>query len=100
MRDINRGTIGEVWMELKDHKQLAKLMVIQGVSQRALAEAAGWKAHSYVARLVRGEAKNVEPQHAARIAHFFGVGVDDLFLVKVDRTSGRSGQIEKPRRAA
>lgn len=87
-------------MELRDRRQLAKLMVIQGASQRRLAEAAGWKAHSYVARLLKGTAKNVEPGPAARIAHFFGVGVDDLFLVKVDRNPGHADQSEKPRRAA
>lgn len=34
--------LGEVYMELLDRKRLARLMVIQGISQRELAKAAGW----------------------------------------------------------
>lgn len=82
-------------MILKDPKTLAKLMVIQGVGQRELARAAGWKAHSYLGRLLKGAVKNVEPEPAARIAAYLGVGVDDLFLVKVDSNTVQSGQIKK-----
>lgn len=70
-------------MVLKDEKQLAKLMVIQGCSQRELARAAGWKSHTYMQRLLKpGGPKTLEPEHAVRIAKYLGVGVDDLFLVK------------------
>jgi hypothetical protein len=84
-------------MILKDPKVLAKLMVIQGVGQRELARAAGWKAHSYLQRLLdpKHKAKTLEPDHAVRIAAYLGVGVDDLFLVKVDSQAVRSGQTEK-----
>ncbi|MCW3766437.1 helix-turn-helix transcriptional regulator [Paenarthrobacter sp. PAE-2] len=87
--------VGDIWMILKDPKKLAKLMVIQEVGQRELARAAGWKAHSYLGRLLAGTATNVEPEPAARIASYLGVGVDDLFLVKVDSSSVQSGQTEK-----
>lgn len=84
-------------MLLKDRKQLAKLMVIQGASQRQVAEAAGWKSHSYLGRLLRGEVKTLEPEHAVRIACFFGVGVDDLFLARVTtntpQTDSRHGRV-------
>ena len=79
-------------MVLSDRRKLAKLMVIQGVSQRQLAFAAGWKAHSYLGRLLRGEVNTMEPEPAVRIAAFLGVGVDDLFLARTDSTTGRSGQ--------
>lgn len=82
-------------MILKDPKMLAKLMVIQGVGQRELARAAGWKAHSYLGRLLAGKVKNIEPEPAARIAAYLGVGVDDLFLVKVDSQSVPNGQTKK-----
>ena len=36
-------------------RKLAKLMVINGVTQRELSQAIGWKAHSYLGRLIRGE---------------------------------------------
>lgn len=79
-------------MQLLDRKKLAKLMVIQDVSQRELARAAGWKSHSYLGRLLRGQANTLELEPAIRIANYLGVGVDDLFLTK---TSSVSPQNEK-----
>jgi transcriptional regulator with XRE-family HTH domain len=83
-------------MILQDRKRLARLMVIQGVTQRELAEAADWKAHSIVTRLLNGKLKTVTPERAVRIAHHLGVGVDDLFLTRVDSVPGgtdhRSGR--------
>lgn len=77
-------------MILKDRQKLAKLMVIQGVSARQLAEAAGWKSHSYMNRLLSGDVKSLKPEPALRIAAHLGVGVDDLFLTKVASGTGRS----------
>lgn len=79
-------------MIVQDHRKLAKLLVIQGVSHRQLADAVGWESHSYVSRLVRGEVKTLKPEKAVAIAHYLGVGVDDLFLAKSDRIPGRHGQ--------
>lgn len=76
-------------MVLKDRKQLAKLMVIQGVSGRQLAKAAGWKSHTYLQRLLRGEVKTLDTDPALRIAHKLGVGVDDLFLLRVSSDAGQ-----------
>lgn len=84
--------IGELWMLLRDHKKLAKLMVIQEVSQRQLAAAAGYKSHAYMGRLLRGEVKSLEPEAALRIAEYLGMPVDDLFAIKVSRNPGRTGQ--------
>lgn len=70
-------------MLLKDRKQLAKLMVIQGVSARQMAKIAGWKSHSYMNRLLSGDVRTLSTDPALRIAHYLGVGVDDLFLVRV-----------------
>lgn len=95
-----RNTTTEVWMQLKDRKQLAKLMVIQGASQRDVAKAAGWKTHSYLGRLLRGEARTLEPEPALRIANFFGVGVDDLFLTRVSSVDGQSAPRSGSGRAA
>ena len=76
-------------MELRDRKKLARLMIVQGVSQRELARAAGWKSHSYVARLIKGEAKTLETNPALRIAHFLQVGVEDLYLTRVGNSTGQ-----------
>lgn len=70
-------------MELRDRKMLQRLMIVQDVSNRRLALAAGWKSHSYMNRLVKGEVKTLEPEPALRIAKFLGVGVEDLFLTQV-----------------
>lgn len=76
-------------MELADRKKLARLMVIQEVSQRDLALAAGWRSHSYLGRLLRGEVKTLDAKPALLIAKRLGCGVDDLFLVRVSSGSGR-----------
>lgn len=77
-------------MILKDRKQLAKLMVIQGVSARQLSGIAGWKSHSYMNRLLSGDVRTLSTDPALRIAHHLGVGVDDLFLVRVSSDAGRT----------
>lgn len=76
-------------MELRDRKKLQRLMIVQEVSNRTLAKAAGWKSHSYMNRLVNGTAKTLEPEPALRIAHHLGVGVEDLFLTRVEDSTGQ-----------
>ena len=84
---------GQLWMLVRDHKKLARLLVIQEISYRQLAAALGWgKSHSYVGRLVRGEVKSIDPDAALRIAHLLKVPVDDLFVIKVSSETGRIGQ--------
>lgn len=88
-------TLGtEVWMQLTPagRKRLATLMLIQDKSQRDVAAAAGWSSHSYLGRLLRGDVDTLETDPAVRIANFFGVGVDDLFLVRVSSSTGDSLQ--------
>lgn len=75
-------------MRLQDRKVLARLMVIHHLSQRQMAEAAGWRSHSYLGRLLRGEAFAVEPGAAARIAAKLGVPMGALF------TAGASPETE------
>lgn len=71
-------------------KRLRKLMLIQGVSQRDLAEAIGWRSHSYLGRFIRGTVRSIDTDAAVKIAVFFGVGVDDLFV-------GRASQdVQRP----
>lgn len=89
-------------MILTDRRRLAKLMLIQGVSQRELAEVAGWRSHSYLGRLLRGEVKTLDADPATRIAVALGVGVDDLFVARVSTDGHHSGDLRatKPRRSA
>lgn len=70
-------------------KQLLKLMTIQEVSGRELAKAAGWRSHTYLQRLLRGEVRTLDTGPAVAIALYLGVGVDDLFLARRSTESGR-----------
>lgn len=89
----NRSPLGEVWMQLIDPKRLARLMVIQGVSQRELAKAAGWKSHGYLNRLLNdSKTTTLEPEAAVRIAHYLQVGTDDLFVARSSSDAVRSSQ--------
>lgn len=82
----------ELWMELKDPTLLASLMEAQGKSARYIAKAAGYKSHTYVQRLLRGQAKNLEPTPAARIAHDLGVPFNLLFGTRVSGDSAQNVQ--------
>lgn len=84
------GELGEVWMQVRDHRKLARLMVIQDVSQRDMARAIGWQSHSYLGRIMRGTVRSVDAEAAAKIAHVLGVAIDDLFLTKVSSKTGRA----------
>lgn len=84
-------------MKVIDHKRLRKLQVIQEVSARSLARAAGYDSHTYMARILRGEVSTLKVEPACRIADFFGVGVDDLFLVQ---TSSETGHIANRQKTA
>jgi transcriptional regulator with XRE-family HTH domain len=84
-------------MKVLDPKKIQKLMVIQGVTQRELAAAAGWESHSYLGRILRGQIKSIQKEPAIRIALHLGVGIDDLFVA---RLSTDTAQNEKRGRAA
>jgi transcriptional regulator with XRE-family HTH domain len=66
-------------MHLHNLKGLKALMVVQHVSQRRLAKEAGYKSHSYMGRLMRGEVDTLEPEAALRIARFLQVDAGFLF---------------------
>lgn len=91
--------LGTIYMQLRDRKKLATLMAIQDVSQRQLAVAAGWgpNSHSFMSRLVKGEATAVSAESAVRIAHHLDVPVDTLFLTKLDSKDGQSKPKPKTR---
>lgn len=97
---INTTPIPEVWMRLHDRKRLAKIMVIQGVSARKLAEAAGYRSHAYVTRLLRGEINSLPPERATRVALYLGLGVDDLFVPEGSSGARHSDQRNETQGAA
>lgn len=78
-------TYGTVWMRLhkEGRKRLAKLLLIQEVSHRELARAAGWSSHGHVSHLLSGRRNGVEPASALAIARYLGVDVSDLFVTEL-----------------
>lgn len=88
----NTYRLPEIYMRVKDPKQIKKLMVIQDVSARTMAEQVGYKSHAYITRILRGEIKTVTPERAARIARFLGVGVDDLFVARLSTDTAHNAK--------
>lgn len=79
-------------MELRDRGLLSELIeehIAQKKlrSKRELSTFAGWKSHTYLHRLLSGEAKTLETDPAIRIAYRLGVPVHRLFVTRasVDR---------------
>lgn len=79
-------------MRVIDPKKIKKLMVIQDVSYRDMAEAVGYQSHAYIGRILRGEITTVTPDRAARMARFLGVGIDDLFVPRLSTDTGRNAK--------
>lgn len=79
-------------MELKDRTLLAELMEQNGISARTLARVAGWRSHTYLQRLLRGEMKTLKTEPAARIAHELRVPFNLLFVTRVDGSVAQSGR--------
>lgn len=71
----------EAALTVLDPTRIKALMDAQGISNRELAKAAGWKSHTYLARLLSGAASKVRPDAADRIASRLGVEMNDLFGV-------------------
>ena len=86
-------------MKLRDPQLLARLMQDaddgQGISQRELSIAAGWRSHTYMQRLLRGEASNLKPQPAARIAKRLRVPIDLLFVTKLSSDTAQNVKRKK-----
>ena len=84
-------------MELKDRDLLTELMEEQKVSARELARFAGWKSHTYLQRLIRGEVDTLKTDPAIRIAYRLGTPVHRLFRT---RSSSERAQVEPQKRSA
>lgn len=79
-------------MQVRDLKKLRSLIVIQELSHREIAEAAGWRSHTYVSRLLRGEVKTLKAEPAIAIAKLLGAPLEDLFVTRMSDYSGHIGR--------
>lgn len=77
-------------MELRDRTLLAELMEAKKMSARTLAKSAGWKSHTYMNKLLRGEVKTLKTDPAIRIALALEVPFTLLFVTRVDGDSGQT----------
>lgn len=75
-------------MQVRDLKKLRRLVVIQELSHREIAEAAGWKSHSYVSRLLRGEVNTLKAEPAIAIARLLGCPLEDIFTTRMTTNNG------------
>lgn len=91
-RTTPKKPLGELYMEVREHTKFASVVLCQDISQRELAEAAGWNSHTYLGRLLRGEAKTLSDEAALRIAHKLGLPVDMLFRTVVSEKTGQTVQ--------
>lgn len=87
-------------MQLHDPQRLKRLMRMKKISVRALAREAGWKSHTYLGRLLRGEATTLETDPALRIAYALDVPVDDLFLTQMATKNDQMASESKPGKRA
>lgn len=67
-------------MRVHNLKGLRTLMVVRDISQRRLALAAGYRSHSYMGRILRGEVNTLADEAALRIARFLQVDTEFLFV--------------------
>lgn len=72
---------GGVWMLIhkEGRKRLARLMIVQDVSHRELAQIAGWKSHTMIHQLINGQRNSCKAEPATAIARYLGVEVTDIF---------------------
>ena len=79
-------------MELTDPNHLASLMKDQGLSARKLSQLVGWKSHTFMQRLLRGEVSTLRTKSAERIAEALDVPTSELFVDRLSNVVGRNVQ--------
>lgn len=79
-------------LEAEGRERLKALMHGHDVTHRQLAQIAGWSTHSYLGKLLRGDANTLAPEPATKIAEHFGLDVNDLFVARLSTNTGHSAQ--------
>lgn len=89
----------EVWMQVKDAAMLRQQIRTAGHTNRSLARAVGCN-HSFINRLVSGDARSCSSELAADIAEALRVHVDLIFSTNVSTLNGQSVRSGRSRRTA
>lgn len=87
-------------MQVKDGELLGRMITVKKYSQRAFATQLGWRSHTYLQRLIRGDVRSVTPDAAALISHLLEVPQDVLFETKVSTNRVQTVDASRPRRAS
>lgn len=90
MTTTSPSTLGDCWMIVREPKKLKNYLAYKEISARQLAKAAGWTSHSYMNRILSGEARNITPESGARIAKYLDVPVEQFFSIEVSNELGRT----------
>lgn len=77
-------------MKVKDAEMIRRIMESKGISARKMAEQMGWSSHSYMNRILSGQARTVTPDTAMKLAYHLQVPVDLLFVTRASGDSGRN----------
>lgn len=84
--------VTELYMIVKDAPLLKRLLQTKGISARSMAGSLGWKSHSYMNRILNGEATTVTPEVAMQIAYVLQVPVDLVFVPRVPGDAGQNAR--------
>lgn len=95
MRRTRSRSKGDFWMELEDRKKLARIMAIQGASQRQVCDAAGWSSRGNLIALLNGTKRTLTEARAVRISEFLDVPLSALFVHSSSKNRGQHGQPDK-----
>lgn len=87
-------------MLVKDGEVLGAMIKAKKFTRRGFADKLGWKSHTYLQRLIRGEVRSVTPDTAALISHFLDLDIDVLFDTKVSTIRGLDVDANRPRKTA
>lgn len=90
----------ELWMIVKDPEAVKRVVAAAGLTHREIADACGWKSHTIVGRIVRGELRTVEPRKARLFEEALKVPNGYLFATKVTRKSGRPASSKRTKASA
>ena len=87
-------------MHVKDGELLGAMIKAKKISQRQFAQKMGWKSHTYLQRLIRGQVRSVTPDAAALMSHYLGLPQDVLFVTKVSANTVQDDDSSCPRKSA
>lgn len=82
-KQLSLFDLPECWMEIKDLEFFRDKIDDSPLNRRQIAALVGWRSHSYLNKLYKGDAKTLKVEPAVRMAKVLGARIDHLFVTKV-----------------